>query len=165
VRGRLPDEAFHLSEHLADVLTAIGFTLLGAALIGPVIARTTPTMVLYAVLSLTVVRMLPVAIAMLGSGFARPTVAYIGWFGPRGLASIVFAGVLVEAAIPGSVVVTDVVLLTVAISILAHGVTAAWGARRYIGWFERAVVDDPEMPEAAELVEAGVQAGVPRRAH
>src|SRR4051794_36002568 len=163
VRAHLPTEAFHLSEHIADALAAVAFTLLGAAIIGPVVARATPTTVLYAVLSLTVVRLVPVAIAMLRSGFARPTVAYIGWFGPRGLASIVFASVLVETVLPGGLVVTDIVVLTVAMSIVAHGVTAAWGARKYVRWFERAVVETPDMPEAAELVEGGVQARLPRR--
>jgi NhaP-type Na+/H+ or K+/H+ antiporter len=163
VREHLSTEAFHLSEHLADALAAVAFTLLGAAIIGPVLARATPTTVLYAVLSLTIVRLVPVAIAMVRSGFARPTVAYIGWFGPRGLASIVFASVLVETVLPGGLVVTDIVVLTVAMSIVAHGVTAAWGARKYVTWFERAVVETPDMPEAAELPQGGVQARVPRR--
>ena len=163
VRAHLPAEAFHLSEHLADALAAVAFTLLGAAIIGPVLARATPTTVLYAVLSLTLCRIVPVAIAMLRSGFAPATVGYIGWFGPRGLASIVFASVLVETALPGSLAVVDVVILTVALSIVVHGVTAAWGARKYVAWFERAVIATPDMPEAAELVEGGVQARVPRR--
>jgi sodium/hydrogen antiporter len=151
LRGHIDDEAFHLPEQAADVLAATGFLLLGAGLLGPVLARATPQAVLYAALSLTIVRLLPVAISLIGTGFARPTLAYIGWFGPRGLASIVFAGVVVEAAIPGSSDVTDVVLLTVAFSLVAHGVTAAWGARRYAGWFARAAARDPEIAEAEEL--------------
>ena len=135
------------------MLAAVGFLLLGAGLIGPVLARATPEMVAYAVISLTVVRMVPVAIAMLRTGFAPATVAYVGWFGPRGLASIVFAGVVVEAAVPAASSITDVVLLTVVLSLVAHGVTAAWGARRYAAWFERAAAADPAIPEAAELEE------------
>jgi len=144
--------------------------LLGAALIGPALARITPATLLYAVLSLTVVRLLPVAIAMSRSGFAPATVLYIGWFGPRGLASVVFAGVVVAEAIPGAQSMTDVVLLTVALSIVAHGTTAAWGARRYATWFERASGTHPDMPEAAEVSSLGVylreaphQAGTPSR--
>jgi sodium/hydrogen antiporter len=164
VRGHVGDEAFHLSEHMADILAAVGFLLLGSALLGPILSRTTPSTVVYAVLSLTVVRMLPVAVAMLRTGFSPASIAYIGWFGPRGLASIVFSAAVVTAALPGSRAVTDVVLLTVAISIFAHGITAAWGARRYASWFEHAVERSPDMPEAAELPEAGIQVGVPRRA-
>jgi NhaP-type Na+/H+ or K+/H+ antiporter len=156
VRNHVVDDAFHLPEEIADVLTAIGFLLLGAGLLGPVLGRATPESILYAVLSLTAVRLVPVAISMLRTGLAAPTLAYVGWFGPRGLASIVFAGVVVEEAVPNADRITDVVLLTVALSLVAHGVTAAWGARRYATWFERAAAADPAIPEAAEVPEDGV---------
>jgi NhaP-type Na+/H+ or K+/H+ antiporter len=149
VRGRVDEDAFHLPEEAAEVLAAVGFLLLGVGLIGPVLGRATPETVAYAVLSLTIVRMVPVAVAMLRTGFAVPTVAYVGWFGPRGLASIVFAGIVVEEAVPGATAITDVVLLTVVFSLIAHGVTAAWGARRYATWFERTAAADPAIPEAA----------------
>jgi len=164
VRGRVDEDAFHLPEEAAEVLAAIGFLLLGAGLMGPILARATPEMVAYAVLSLTVVRMAPVAIAMLRTGFAPATVVYVGWFGPRGLASIVFAGVVVEQAVPAASAITDVVLLTVVLSLVVHGVTAAWGARRYAAWFERAAAADPAIPEAAELAEGTTHyAGSSRR--
>jgi NhaP-type Na+/H+ or K+/H+ antiporter len=151
------EEAFELSEELADVLGAVGFLLLGAGLIVPVLQRATPEMVAYAVLSLTVVRMLPVALVMLRTGFAPASMVYVGWFGPRGLASIVFATVVVEGAVPGASAISDVVLLTVAISMVVHGVTAAWGAGRYATWFEAAAARNPEIPEAAEAAGAVVQ--------
>lgn len=150
LRGRGMDEAFQLSEEAADLLAAVGFLLLGAALLGPVIERMTPTLVAYVVLSLTVARMVPVALVMLRTGFAPASMVYVGWFGPRGLASIVFAGVVVEAAVPDALAITDVVLLTVTVSMVAHGVTAAWGARRYAAWFEAARAGNPEIAEAAE---------------
>ena len=156
VRGRVADDAFHLPEDTADVLTAVGFLLLGAGLLGPVLGRATPESVVYAVLSLTVVRIVPVAIAMVRTGLSWPTLLYVGWFGPRGLASIVFAGVVVEAAVPNANAITDVVLLTVALSLVVHGVTAAWGARRYAAWFEREAAADPAIPEAAEVSASGV---------
>ena len=59
-------------------------------------------------------------------------------------------------AIPGAQSMTDVVLLTVALSIVAHGMTAAWGARRYAAWFEQASGKHPDMPEAAEVSSPGV---------
>ena len=136
---------------LADGLVAISFLLLGTALLGPVLARMTPETVIYAVLSLTVVRMLPVAIATLRSGFAPATVLYVGWFGPRGLVAVVFADVVVGHAVPAAQGITDVVLATVALSIVVHGVTAAWGARRYAAWFERASRARPGMPEASDV--------------
>ena len=156
VRGHVDEDAFHLPEEAADALTAVGFLLLGAGLLGPVLGRATPEAVVYAVLSLTVVRIVPVAIAMLRTGYAVPTLLYVGWFGPRGLASIVFAGVVVQEAVPNAGSITDVVLLTVAISLVVHGVTAAWGARRYAAWFEREAAADPAIPEAAEVSASGV---------
>jgi NhaP-type Na+/H+ or K+/H+ antiporter len=156
VRGHIADDAFHLPEEAADALAAVGFLLLGAVLLGPVLGRATPESVVYAALSLTVVRIVPVAIAMVRTGLSWPTLLYVGWFGPRGLASIVFAGVVVEAAVPNANAITDVVLLTVAISLVVHGVTAAWGARRYAAWFEREAAVDPAVPEAAEVSASGV---------
>jgi NhaP-type Na+/H+ or K+/H+ antiporter len=156
VRDHVDEAAFHLPEQLADVLAAIGFLLLGTALIGPIIERATPLTVVYALASLTVVRMIPVSLAMLRSGFAPASVAYIGWFGPRGLASIVFAGAVVEAAVPGATAITDVILLTVVLSLILHGVTAAAGARRYAAWFEAAAAADPGIAEAARLSTPGL---------
>jgi sodium/hydrogen antiporter len=68
---------------------------------------------LYALLSLTVVRIVPVAIATLGTRSRPTTVAYLGWFGPRGLASIVFAVIMVEADVPHTSTIVDATALTV----------------------------------------------------
>jgi len=65
----------------------------------------------------------------------------------------VFASLVIEAEVPNPSMITDVVLLTVTLSLVVHGVTAAWGARRYAGWFERAAIVDPGIPEAAELAQ------------
>jgi NhaP-type Na+/H+ or K+/H+ antiporter len=92
---------------------------------------------LYAVLSLTVVRMLPVALATLGTRARPPTVAFLGWFGPRGLASIVFAVILVEeAALPHQETLLLAVIATVALSVYAHGLSALPLTQRYVGWYE-----------------------------
>jgi NhaP-type Na+/H+ or K+/H+ antiporter len=87
--------------------------------------------VIYALLSLTVVRMLPVAISLVGSGLERGTIAFMGWFGPRGLASIVLGLVYLEQEkhLPGEQMTRHAVMLTVLLSILAHGLTAAPGIR------------------------------------
>jgi NhaP-type Na+/H+ or K+/H+ antiporter len=80
--------------------------------------------------------MVPVALAMLGSGARPPTVAFLGWFGPRGLASIVFAVILVEDAnLAHESVLLNTIFLTVALSVLLHGVSATPLARRYAAWF------------------------------
>ena len=91
---------------------------------------------LYAVLSLTAVRMIPVAIGLAGSRLKTPTVAYLGWFGPRGLASILFGlFILEEAELPVGDQVFGVVIWTVLASIALHGITSLWLSERYGAWF------------------------------
>ena len=81
-----------LTEQIGNVLNAATFIVFGAVILGGVWSKIGAVEVVYAVLSLTVIRMVPVAIAMLGTRARLATVAFLGWFGPRGLASIVFGG-------------------------------------------------------------------------
>ena len=87
----------------------------------------------YAVLSLTVVRMLPVAVALIGTRLSLATVLFMGWFGPRGLASIVLGLVYLEhgAQHPGESTIRLAVMVTVLLSIFAHGLSAAPGIKLY----------------------------------
>ena len=115
----------------------VTFIVFGAVLLGPVLGDVTWSVALYAVLSLTVVRLLPVAIAMIGTGARRPTLAFLGWFGPRGLASIVFAVlVLEEGGLPHDDLILVTIYVAIGLSVLAHGLTAAPLANRYAAWFE-----------------------------
>jgi sodium/hydrogen antiporter len=93
----------------------------------------TPAVLLYAVLSLTVVRMAPVALALSGTRLSRATVLFMGWFGPRGLASIVLALVYLarEAELAGNSTIRLAVMATVLLSIFAHGLTAQPGITLY----------------------------------
>ncbi len=112
--------------------------LFGAVLLGPALTELSWQLALYAVLSLTLVRMLPVAIAMWGSRARRPTLGFLGWFGPRGLASIVFAVIVVEESqLPHEHLIVLAIYLTVGLSVLAHGLTAAPLADRYARWYEQ----------------------------
>jgi sodium/hydrogen antiporter len=122
---------------VGNALNGVTFVLFGAILLGPALGELSWELVLYAILSLTVVRMLPVAVAMLGTHARAPTLAFIGWFGPRGLASIVFAVIVVEEAnLPHEHLLVLAIYLTVGLSVLAHGLTAAPLADRYAGWYE-----------------------------
>jgi sodium/hydrogen antiporter len=88
--------------------------------------------VLYAVLSLTVIRMVPTALALAGARLGRAAVVLVGWFGPRGLASVVFALLaLEEIGQPAATQAVDVITVTVLLSVVAHGVTADPLARRF----------------------------------
>jgi NhaP-type Na+/H+ or K+/H+ antiporter len=104
-----------------------------------------PIHFLYGALSLTVVRMLPVALALIGSRLSLISVLFIGWFGPRGLASIVLGLVYYEHAMSATErTIGLAVIATVLLSIAAHGLTAAFGVERYA----RAVATLPkEAPE------------------
>jgi len=87
--------------------------------------------VLYAVLSLTVIRMLPVALALTGGRLGRGAVAFVGWFGPRGLASVVFALLALEDLDHAAEPAITVIAFTVLLSVVAHGLSANPLARRY----------------------------------
>ena len=101
---RRPDsgEVTYLIDELGAVLNAVTLLVFGAVLLLPALDDLNWRIAVYAIASLTVVRMLPVAIAMMGTGAGRPTVAFMGWFGPRGLASIVFALIVLHDAQPTS---------------------------------------------------------------
>jgi sodium/hydrogen antiporter len=109
----------------------------GAALLGPTLEHVTWQIAIYAVLSPTLGRMLPVAIAMVGSRARPPTVAFLGWFGPRGLASIVFALLVAEESqLPAATTIVSAAYTTIGLSVFAHGVSAAPLADRYARWYE-----------------------------
>jgi len=136
LRRRHGGEVGYFLEELGGVLNSITFIVFGAILLGPAIGNATWSVALYAVLSLTVVRMLPVAASMLGTGARRPTVGFLGWFGPRGLASIVFVVIVAEeGGLPHEGVIVATTALTIGLSVLAHGLTAAPLAGRYAAWF------------------------------
>jgi NhaP-type Na+/H+ or K+/H+ antiporter len=123
---RDPEALNELGEELGTVLNGVTFVLFGAVLLGPALTELTWELALYAVLSLTLIRMLPVAVAMLGTGARPSTIAFVGWFGPRGLASIVFAVIVIEEShLPNERLITLAIYLTVGLSVLAHGLTAA----------------------------------------
>ena len=134
------------------MLSAVTFFVFGASLIGTGIVDFDVSTVVYAVLSLTVVRMVPVAIALIGSGAAPATMAFAGWFGPRGLATIVFMLTIIEESnLAGSTRIVQVATATVLLRVVAHGVTAPWLTNRYVQWFstsrERLVLESQDTPD------------------
>ena len=135
--ARESEQASRLNEEIGELLGGVTFLIFGAVLLGPALKHLSWQLALYAVLSLTLVRMLPVAIAMVASRAKRETVAFLGWFGPRGLASIVFAVIAVQQAnLAGANTILRATYLTIGLSVLAHGITAAPLARRYASWYQ-----------------------------
>jgi sodium/hydrogen antiporter len=129
---RVAGKAIGFSEDLGQLLSLLVFFALGVIAV-QVFPEATWEMGLYALLSLTAIRMLPVAAALAGSGLRPWTVAYLGWFGPRGLASILLALILLVEypGVPGGGTVFVVVVLTVLASVFLHGATAAPLTDRY----------------------------------
>ncbi len=113
------------AEGSGDLFGLLTWVLFGAAVIGPALGRLTWEVVAYAVLSLTLIRMIPVWLALAGADLRADGKLFLGWFGPRGLASIVFAIIVLDAKLPGSETLMATVAWTVILSILAHGLTAS----------------------------------------
>jgi sodium/hydrogen antiporter len=128
-------ESTELTELLGSLLSLALWFIFGAGLVLPVFQHLDGRTLLYAVISLTLVRMVPVAISLIGAGQDRATVAFVGWFGPRGLASVVFALLAVEELgddNPQVRSVVNAIAATIMLSIVAHGITARPLARRYV---------------------------------
>jgi sodium/hydrogen antiporter len=160
--GEHAEATTFLAEESGELLNAATFLLFGAVLLGPALGELDWRIALYMALSLTVVRMAPVALAMLGTGMRRVTVGFLGWFGPRGLASIVFVLILVEQTqLPERPLMLAVVTWTVALSVYAHGLTAYPGANRYANWYAAHSQDHPAMPESTPVRERRIR--VPAR--
>ena len=147
--GRDPEDLNRLTEEVGSVLGGITFVLFGAILLGPALGELSWSLVLYAVLSLTIVRMVPVAIAMWRLHARPQTLGFLGWFGPRGLASIVFAVILIEESqLPGEDTILLAVYMTVGLSVFAHGLTAGPLAAHYASWYERHPRDQAPLESA-----------------
>jgi sodium/hydrogen antiporter len=129
-------EVSFFSEETGDLLDGVTFLVFGAVLLGPTLEHLTWQMALYAALSLTVVRMVPVALALWGTDARAPTVALLGWFGPRGLASIVFAVIVQDSQLAHTATIVATTYATVGLSVLVHGLSAAPSVDRYVRWYQ-----------------------------
>jgi NhaP-type Na+/H+ or K+/H+ antiporter len=146
-----------LTGYLGAVFDAISFLLVGAMLIPLALEQLTWAVVAYAVLSLVVIRVVTVAAAMIGSGARWQTVAFMGWFGPRGLATVVFTVLLVDANVPNGDLIASVAIAGVTLSVLAHGFTAPPLVAAYAKWWEAAAAGGTPRMEAAKVAEHPVR--------
>ncbi|MFD8949767.1 cation:proton antiporter [Streptomyces xanthophaeus] len=144
-----PGQSTRFTERLGLLLASLSFLAFGAVIMGPVLQHLSWRPVVYALVSLTVIRMLPVALALAGTGLRPASVAYIGWFGPRGLASLVFGLLAFEEHLPGGTLLSEVIAVTVGLSILLHGATAPFLGNRYGAWFSRTLGVNPNLRENA----------------
>ena len=142
---------FEFMETEGQLLMLVTFLVFGATLLPEGIANVSPSIVLYAVLSLTVIRMIPIAISLIGSGLSIPSHLFLGWFGPRGLASILFVLLILEESdVPHREELLSTTVITVALSALLHGISAAPLASLY-GRLTNRMGECQENRPAAEL--------------
>ncbi|MDX6324544.1 MAG: sodium/hydrogen antiporter [Nocardioidaceae bacterium] len=127
---RAPGELTFI-EQTGELLCLLVWLAFGVIAVPVIVHRAELRTVVYAVLSLTIVRMVPVALSLIGSGLGRHSVLFIGWFGPRGLASLLFALLALEDLGSSAHQAVVVVGVTVFLSVLTHGFTAAPLAGRY----------------------------------
>ncbi len=118
------DEFLRAAEGTGDTLALITWVIFGAAVVGKAVGHFNWLIMLYAVLSLTLIRMLPVFLSLTGMGVSTEGKLFMGWFGPRGLASVVFAVIVVNANVPNAGIIAATAVCTIMLSILAHGITA-----------------------------------------
>jgi NhaP-type Na+/H+ or K+/H+ antiporter len=112
------------AEHIGEALALVTWVVFGGIIVARLIERATWPALLYAALSLTVIRMLPVFLCLIGTRVTTADKLFIGWFGPRGLATIVFAVLVLDEKLPGNDTITLAAGWTVLLSVIAHGVTA-----------------------------------------
>jgi NhaP-type Na+/H+ or K+/H+ antiporter len=156
--GPTVTEHAELAEDVSQVGAAVVFLLFGAIMVWPALDSATPLIVLCAIGTLTLGRMIPVAIATIGTGLMRETVLFLGWFGPRGLASMLFGLLLLaENEVDRPDELFGVISLVVFLSVVLHGVTASPGATRYAAWFDDMAEEDDDMMEAEPVPESPVR--------
>ncbi|HII02618.1 TPA: sodium:proton antiporter [Methanosarcinaceae archaeon] len=149
---RVEEEEIIFTEAEGSILSLAVFFIFGIVTATGLSTIGFPELV-YAVLSLTVIRMVPVAISLMGTKLHRETVLFLGWFGPRGLASVVLLLIAIEEAegLPGLETISLVVITTVLLSVFAHGISAGPGSE----WYSKLVAalprDAPELGEMKEL--------------
>ncbi|MEV4701751.1 cation:proton antiporter [Actinoplanes sp. NPDC049316] len=146
-----PREVFYVEE-TAGLASLLVWLLFGAFAVPSLYGRVDLALLLYAVLSLTAVRMVPVAVSLIGARLGGRTVLFIGWFGPRGLASVVFALMAVEELGERAAPAVAAIVLTVLLSVVAHGLTAGPWAARYGAHARQPPTTVGEPAAAARLV-------------
>jgi NhaP-type Na+/H+ or K+/H+ antiporter len=126
------EDVVQLPELGGELLALMVWFAFGAALIPIGLEHLNASVIAYAVLSLTVIRMVPVAASMIRSGLSPTSVLFLAWFGPRGLASVIFALLAVEQLGDQASEAVAAISITILLSVILHGITAGPVGRRYV---------------------------------
>jgi len=125
-----------LTEHLGITFDALSFLLVGAMLLPLALTNASWSVIGYAVLSLVVLRLISVVIAMAGTKARPQTLGFMGWFGPRGLATVVFTVMLLDSGIPNGELLASIAVFGIVLSVFAHGLTAPPLVSAYSVWWD-----------------------------
>jgi len=154
VARKVSDPICEFGEAEGELFILLTFMLFGAIMVPVAIGDLNWLFILYALISLTIVRMIPVAISLIGKRLSTPSILYLAWFGPRGVASILYVLLVVDKyELSGETIIFNVTAITVLLSVFLHGVTAVPGANAYASSLE-AVPDeekDAEMKQVRHL--------------
>jgi NhaP-type Na+/H+ or K+/H+ antiporter len=151
--GTLADKLDEYTEDTGRLLAMAAFFIFGNLFVLTAISDVTVAILVCAVALLTVVRIIPVSISLLGAANNWRTTLFLGWFGPRGLASILFGLILLEERFESAQELFIIIAVTVLLSVFAHGATAGAGAAAYGRWFRSMEEDAHLMPEGHEVPE------------
>ncbi|MGB2691216.1 MAG: cation:proton antiporter [Thermodesulfobacteriota bacterium] len=154
VTTKASDPIYEFAEAEGEILILLTFLLFGAVMVPDALGGISWRYILYAIISLTVIRIIPVAIGLIGKGLSAPSILYVGWFGPRGAASILYVLIVVDKHnLSGESIIFTITTLTVLLSILLHGLTAVPGANAYAASLEKTPIESKssEMKEVRQL--------------
>ena len=144
---------YHFAEAEGQLLMLFTFVVFSASMLPAILPAVTWQVLVYAFLSLTIIRMLPVAVSLMGKKLMWETTALLGWFGPRGIASIIYVLIVLrEAALPGEETILAVTVVTVAMSILLHGISALPLTGWYAGMVDSMDMEEEAMPELKKVM-------------
>ncbi|MEA3334306.1 MAG: sodium:proton antiporter [Chloroflexota bacterium] len=166
IRDDAAEDIVEFVEVEVQVLILLTFVLFGAVLLPQALDQVDGAVVIYAIISLTLIRMVPVAISLRGTTVRPATTLFLGWFGPRGTASIIYVFTVLESkVVAGSDLIFSAALLTVFLSVFAHGITAAPLSKRYGDTMRKFDAAKPGTAEMAHRQEPRLRAHPPARNH
>jgi sodium/hydrogen antiporter len=140
----IPDRFHDFAENISSIFQVMTFFIFGALIVSTSFEGSIPALVAFILLALLVARPLALVISLAGTNFARPERAFMAWFGPKGVASMLFALIVLESAAEHDSLIFKIAAYTIISSIIAHGLTDTVGAR----WIERHVrTDEPNLSE------------------
>ena len=145
------ERLYQYAEVENTLLMLLTFVFYGAVMLYPALQQLNFAIFIYALLSLTVVRMLPVAISLIGTKLRLESILYLGWFGPVGIGSILYVYTILGAEnIPGQDTIFNTVMFTIFLSVLVHGMSATplsnWYAKRMAALDKEGFADVETMP-------------------